>query len=395
MSQIINNNLSNLSIFSPDISVYSLSTLNNVSKSYNKKSKIYRGPTISAYNRQNLGTIPSNIENILYMKKDGDIVRYSFNINDSFNKNNNSNNNDNNMSKISDSSFKNKSIQSQKLNNIKKNNIIYSERFFDEKLENSKYSPGPGEYSNSSINSSFNTNNFRYNNLFSYGREEIPIQKSNNFDNGPAKYLSNYYDISNQNNKSNIYISPYERFKNKKKAEYEYKIGPGSYNYKNDQMSIIKNKNNKSPAFCVSLNDIKKPDLEEKVLNVKKNNNFQIPGPGTYNLRYPVLKKNFNCLDDKIKKNEISEFKNKIENQNQNQDFNNEDYLNKLKNIENKDKPITNKFSKIKGAVIEKQIPRFSNVGEFKSYNPGPCYYDPKIQGGIQMFNINMNKKWI
>ena len=108
------NNLSNISIFSPDISVYSLSTLNNVSKSYNKKSKIYRGPTISAYNRQSLGTIPSNIENILYMKKDGDIVRYSFNINDTLNKNNN--NNYNNDSKISDnSSFKSKTLNTPKL----------------------------------------------------------------------------------------------------------------------------------------------------------------------------------------------------------------------------------------------------------------------------------------
>ena len=98
-------------------------------------------------------------------------------------------------------------------------------------------------------------------------------------------------------------------------------------------------------------------------------------------------------MDDKIKKNEISEFKNTIENQNQSENYNEDLY--KFKNIENKDKPITNKFHKIKGAVIEKQIPRFSNVGEFKSFNPGPCYYDPKIQGGIQMFNMNMNKKWI
>ena len=387
------NNLSNISIFSPDISVYSLSTLNNVSKSYNKKSKIYRGPTISAYNRQSLGTIPSNIENILYMKKDGDIVRYSFNINDTLNKNNNNNNYNNNDSKISDnSSFKSKTLNTPKLNNKKNNN--FPDRFFDEKLDNSKYMPGPADYSNSSINSSFNVNNLRYNNLFSFGREDIPIQKPNNYDNGPAKYLSNYYDISNQNNKSNIYISPYERFKKEKKAEYLYNIGPGSYDYLNDQISLIKNKNNKSPAFCVGINDEKKPNLEEKVLNVKKDNKFQIPGPGTYNLRYPVLKKNFNCLDDKISKSEINEIKNSLSSRNDN-NINEIVEEEKFKNIENKDKPINNKFNKVKGAVIEKQIPRFSNVGEFKSFNPGPCYYNPKMKGGIQMFNINMNKKWI
>jgi hypothetical protein len=388
------NNISNVSIFSPDVSVYSLSTLNNISKSYNKKSKIYRGPIISAYNRQSLGTIPSNIENILYMKKDGDIVRYSFNINDSFNKNNNNNLNHNNDSKISENSnFKSKSINSPKSNNKKVNN--FPDRFFDEKLDNSKYSPGPGDYSNSSINSSFNVNNFRYNNLFSYGREDIPIQKPNNYDNGPAKYSSNYYDLSNPNNQSNIYISPYERFKKEKKAEYIYNIGPGSYDYLNDQISIIKNKNNKSPAFCV--NSEKRPDLEEKVLNVKKNNQFQVPGPGTYNLRYPVLKKNFNCLDDKINKKEINEIKNVLSARNENNinEIIEEENLKNIKNIENKDKPITNKFNKVKGAVIEKQIPRFSKVGEFKSFNPGPCYYNPKMKGGIQMFNINMNKKWI
>ena len=43
--------------------------------------KLYRGPVISAYNRQSLGTIPSAVENILFQKKNGEVLKFSFSLN--------------------------------------------------------------------------------------------------------------------------------------------------------------------------------------------------------------------------------------------------------------------------------------------------------------------------
>ena len=185
------NKTTQVTIYSPKHAI----TSNTIRKKL-RYGKLYTGPISNAFNRKSLGSIPSSIENILFQNKNGDILKFSFNVNESNSKNEN---------------YKINNLSNQKLHNKKD----LSSRFNYTQIEDQKYYPGPGQYQSDYLTTENNlndNNNFRYNNIFSYGRENIPIKTKGNDDNiiiGPGRYNLDYYNKTEKN----IYISQDERFK--------------------------------------------------------------------------------------------------------------------------------------------------------------------------------------
>ena len=327
------------------------------------KGKILNIPIINAYNRKNLGAIPSSIENILHKRKNGDIIRFSFNVNE-INEKEKEIKNDNNQEK---------KIFSNKLN---MRQLILSPRFNYSEIEKEKYLPGPGQYNNnkSTLNKE---GNFLYNGIFNYGREEIPINFSDNNKNiGPGKY-----EINQIKSNRNIYISPINRFKKTKSEFYKKILGPGAYDVNLNIGNKYKN-NIKSSFFKNNSNS--------------RNNNFNkesesVPGPGSYELRKPIFIKNKSF--DKIKN--FGDIKNDIIKK-MNLKKKNVKLIDNVDNSNNiiEDEKIEN-VKKLKGFTIEKNIPRFLFPGKKINHFPGPGYYSPILNSKHNEFNINEDNKWI
>lgn len=117
-----------------------------------KKGKLYRGANFTAYNRSNLGSIPSNVENVIFKRPNDDypqgfskksqrFANYIPAIKVSFT------NKDNNTARLNYSkSYQN--ITNIKYPNANKVKYFGSENRFEQpELIRSKFSPGPGEYS--------------------------------------------------------------------------------------------------------------------------------------------------------------------------------------------------------------------------------------------------------
>ena len=323
------------------------------------RGKILNIPIINAYNRKNLGSIPSTIENILHKRNNGDIIRFSFNINET-----------------SEKEYKKKYNKNENqlfTHKLNLRQLLLSPRFNYSDIEKEKYLPGPGQYYNSK--STLNKDSFRYNGIFNYGREEIPLNFSDDNNNiGPGKY-----EIKNIKSNRNIYISPFNRFKKTKWEFYKKILGPGAYDVNLDIGNKYKN-NIKSSFF--------KNNFISRNQNKKSEN---VPGPGTYDLRKPLLIKNKSL--DKMKS--IRDIKNDIIKK-----INLKNKDNKLlDNIENSDNIIEDNkkenIKKLKGFTMKKNIPRFVFPGQNTNHSPGPCYYNPILNPKHNEFNINQDNKWM
>ncbi len=355
------NKTTQVTIYSPNHSI----TTQTVGKKL-RYGKLHTGPIITAFNRKTLGSIPTSIENVLFQNKNGNILKFSFNINESKSKNEN---------------YKMNDLSNQKLQNKKE----ISPRFNYSQIDDQKYYPGPGQYQSDYLTTENNVNdnnNFRYNNIFSFGRENIPIKKKGNEENyiiGPGRYNLDY----NTKTEKNVYISQDERFKKYKQDEYKKIIGPGTYDINLNIGEKYKN-NNISSFFQTEISEpkIKKEDIS--------------PGPGSYNLRTNFIKKR-NKINLFNKYKSISEYKNEIKKSILNNTNLSIDYENNNKNEEyvyvNNDDDDNQKH--LKGFSMERKIPRFFYPGHKKDINPGPCYYDPKKQSRRYEFNSNDDNKWI
>ena len=336
----------------------------SLNKSTTKLGKIYRGPIYTAYNRKTIGSIPSTIENILFQTNKGEILRCSYNINE-------------NDIKLNDNEILNNKIH------IRKNNDI-APRFNYSNIEKEKYYPGPGQYNTNNISSFINNNevNYRYNGLFNYGRNEIPINVNENNSNiGPGKYNN---DLLKSERK--IYISPFNRFQKTKHDYYQKVLGPGTYDINLNISDKYKN-DNKSKIFQTEINNTR----DRKIIKEKE----ILPGPGSYEISKSFIKKNNNRNNNiKIYKY-ISDIKSSIKDsiKYDENEYDEIEYNRLKKELYEMDEK--NRIQKLKGFTMEKNIPRFIFPGNNKEHVPGPCYYNPKLQSKRYEFNSNDDNKWM
>ena len=366
-----------------------------------KSGRIYRGPTVNAYAKNSISTIPSSIETVLFKKPNfidnnpnnnlftsqGETLKVSISQNSISNRNN--------LSQSSSAS----SIHKKK---TKKEIPL---RFDYSNIEYGKYYPGPADYSPPVVNNINERNNFRYNSLFEFGRENVAAlyYTDNNKLIGPGSY-----DVKLSQG-ANVYLSPYERFKKKKISETDRKIGPGSYNANFD---IGKKDINKTSFFFKKENSFPSTNPESMFINTEQsqgmNNNI---GPGTYDIEsyfnrrkqkensiVEVNKvKNFNDIKKEIKrslekqKKPLSISTEPTKEKNDDKQYKN--FMNMYNDgMTDNDPRSVNKFNH----VMNSKVPRFgfNPIGK-KNHLPGPCYYQPSLLKKNRNFNANINHKWI
>ena len=364
-----------------------------------KSGKIYRGPTINAYGKNSISTIPSSIETVLFKKPNfidnnpnknlftsqGDTLKVSISQNSISNRNN--------LSQSSSAS----SIHKKK---TKKEIPL---RFDYSNIEYGKYYPGPADYSPPVMNNISERNNFRYNSLFECGRENVAAlyYTDNNVLIGPGSY-----DVKLSQG-ANVYLSPYERFKKNKISETDRKIGPGSYNANFD---IGKKDINKTSFFFKKENSITSTNPESMFINTEQSQSINNIGPGTYDIEsyFNRRKQKENSIEkaNKVKNfNDIKkEIKRSLEKQRKPLSISTEptkktddkqykNFMNMYNDaMTDNDPKGVNKFNH----VMNSKVPRFgfNPIGK-KNHMPGPCYYQPSLLKKNRNFNANINHKWI
>ena len=364
-----------------------------------KSGKIYRGPTINAYGKNSISTIPSSIETVLFKKPNfidnnpnknlftsqGDTLKVSISQNSISNRNN--------LSQSSSAS----SIHKKK---TKKEIPL---RFDYSNIEYGKYYPGPADYSPPVMNNISERNNFRYNSLFECGRENVAAlyYTDNNVLIGPGSY-----DVKLSQG-ANVYLSPYERFKKKKLSETDRKIGPGSYNANFD---IGKKDINKTSFFFKKENSITSTNPESMFINTEQSQSINNIGPGTYDIEsyFNRRKQQENSIEkaNKVKNfNDIKkEIKRSLEKQRKPLSISTEptkktddkqykNFMNMYNDaMTDNDPKGVNQFN----PVMNSKVPRFgfNPIGK-KNHMPGPCYYQPSLLKKNRNFNANINHKWI
>jgi len=211
-----------------------------------QKGKLYRGANWNAYNRESLGSIPRNSENIL---------------------------------------FKDKSQE---------NKVAFSSQVgrFNDKTQSEKYSfPGPGKYLETNINDK-NSKNPSYSNK-GYGAGFISA--TDRFDSlrewyekyypGPSDYKKDQSFIATKVSNSRLFKSMYYKSENKSLKKSKDLPGPGYYNPIVPALMMKEEEKQKENYFFSSKNDQRSP-IELNTLS---------PGPARY---YLNDLKNFNYVKD-------------------------------------------------------------------------------------------------
>lgn len=376
---VFDDNLENLEKASNIVSIENFEVINdNFRLKAPKKGKLYRGSNWTAYNRENLGSIPRNTENILIKDIDGN-KKVGF------------------SSQTERFSARNQSVKYafpgpgtySKDGSLVKNDPSYSskgfgngfvsakERFDDFKEFNDKYAPGPGNYKindMSSLSRDISTS-ISYKSL--YNAKSIKSLKIHKDLPGPGYYNPIIIDKDCDKTQKNFFFkSEKERFLTSRLDEFP---GPGKYFKKEKDDQKIK-ENTVSYFF-------KKPN--EKVITpedrlINKVKEFTFPGPGAYDLRTDLLKKNENKLPYEVQKIKQNNPSNLIINKDKNDLLKTDFY------------DIPSGFDKIKTgektANFKSTSPRIESK---KKKNPGPAYYRPQILPSKISYNYNMEKEWL
>ena len=287
---VFDDNLENLEKASNIVSIENFEEMNeNFKLKAPKKGKIYRGSNWNAYNRENLGSIPRNTENILIKDHDAykkvgftsqserfcsrtQTIKYAFPGPGTYSKEKTWVKND---PSFSSKGFGNGFVSTK-------------DRFEDLKEFNDKYCPGPGNYKtdeSSSLSRDISTS-ISYKSL--YNAKSVKSLKLHKDLPGPGYYNPIIMARDFDKTQKNFYFkSENERFI---KSRLEDFPGPGKYFKKNKDTKIIEN--TVSYFFKTPLEKIL--TLEDKLINAKKVST--LPGPGAYDLTTDILKKIENKL---------------------------------------------------------------------------------------------------
>ena len=343
------------------------------------KGKLYRGPNWTAYNRENLGSIPGNIENILI--KDSETKKLGFR--------SNSIRFDPKIDSLNSSSPGPATYYSHRDMNVSKPSFSSKgygsgfcstqNRFDDLKEFNERYKPGPGQYkvSDNSTISTEVSKSLCYRNIYhERNNRSLKVIKSNP---GPGEY--NPIDYMNKKiNKNELNFFFRKELSRFEKNKAEIKPGPGKYYNSEASDFFIKDKESENYYFKNKTETMRDKEIELKYFKSDRiPEKINVPGVGTYNLRSKIGKSYENNMPYQIQK--INEYEPpKIEG-----DFSNlkNDYYDIKSEIGKK--PITSIF--VSKSPKIKKIERISV--------PGPSYYKPQLLSKKLNFNFNIDGQWI
>jgi hypothetical protein len=253
--------------------------------------------------------------------------------------------------------------------------VSAKERFDDLKEFNDKYRPGPGNYKieeSTSMSRDISTS-ISYKSL--YNAKSVKSLKIHKDLPGPGYYnpiiLAKDFDKSQKNF---YFKSEKERFMTARVDEFP---GPGKY-FKKDKKDKIEN--TVSYFFKKPLEKIVTP--EEKLFG--ENKEFMIPGPGAYDLRTDLLKKEENNLPYEVQKIKHPQPPNLIIGKDK-KDLPQTDFYD-----------VPSCFEKIKlgekSANFKSNSPR---IEAKRKKTPGPAFYRPQALPSKLSYNYNMEKIWI
>lgn len=382
------------------------------------KGKLHKGPNWTAFNRENLGTIPRNIENILIKEK--------YPCSKGF---------------LSNTKRFNDRSQSVKYNypgpgtysyRHKPGMSIYSSkgfgvgflsegiRFNEDQDFYNKFKPGPGEYRDTNFLSEQISRDLLFKSLYNTNKEQSLKAKENNP--GPGYYNINCKELktefSSQNilqTQSNLHLSQHffksktQRFDhNKSKKEGP---GPGQY-FADGLLKQTEIQNNKELVYRITnISDAceiqntrsepneyytlshffkdkrKKNESPEKKFNIGSINESSNPGPGSYNLTgtFDKTKINIETPQQKYFLFQKTMFNKRIKTKPIKKKIHNPEFYEIGSGFDLSKKKQSN-------SIFKSKSPRQKNID---NKNPGPCYYSPKIIKPKISHNVNTDKLWI
>ncbi len=382
-----------------DDNIVSLENLNEIykdlfRKTTTSKGKVFKGSNWTAYNIENLGSIPQKIEKALIKdKKNTSKIGFSSTSKRFFQKKEKnpgpgSYNISKAMTHTSTSFHSNKEFGNSF--------ISKSDRFNNSSLFYSKYTPGPGEYEKENIGSlAYNVSkSLRGKSL--YNSKKNQSMKKRLLTPGPGHYNIDNDFKWNKFYKSSVFVSKVPRFKKKEDNKIP---DPGKY-YKDEYFVDIKDKYNNNDgkeSFYFRKAKEKQVDLLKKYkiqteqkpndakfkLQNKKGKIYNIHNdlfnPFTLNKQDIFIHKT-KTFTKEIPKKEDNEDKNKylMTSSGLSNNFidNSMEYIHKI--LHKNKKP----------DIFKLNAPRWKkDDNEFK--NPGPAYYHPKTQYKVLSFNRN------
>lgn len=408
--------------------IVSIQNLDNINKLFNpikSKGKLIKGPIFTAFNKQNLGSIPGKSENVIL--KEGSSIKKGFSSNTSRFLN---------RSETVKNNFPGPGTYSNKESNI--SNIIYSNkgygngfisrqsRFDDYNDYISKFKPGPSQYSeNRNINNSINQS-LLYSSLYfqnpqlclkqkqiTPGPGYYEIYKTDNNDSNTILNTENFFFKSSSkrfNYNSNKIEYEKENLIDKSKTDFNWKLDT-QYTDRVNELNANKlfnetteyEVNNKTEASSIKREDVKLRNLKNNISNrqspIKEDVNIlEKYGIIESHLKteYPSI--NFNVFGSSLKKSKIikpyekfnsyqrNEFKKKLNINKPNKHVMKNDFYSTISsfNLDNKQLHQMSIFSSKSPRVILTE-----------SKIPGPCYYSPKFAPSNTSFNKNKNKRWL
>lgn len=377
---VFDDNLENLEKASNIVSIENFEEINeNFKLKAPKKGKIHRGSNWNAYNRENLGSIPRNTENILIKDQDGNkkigftsqserfsartqTIKYAFPGPGTYSK-------DKCWVK-NDPSFSSKGFGN--------GFVSAKDRFDDLKEFKDKYCPGPGNYKtdeSSSLTRDISTS-ISYKSL--YNTKSVKSLKIKKEPPGPGFYNPIILARDFDKTQKNFYFkSENERFMMTRLEDFP---GPGKYFKKDRNVDKIK-EHTISYFFKKPIEKILNP--EDKLINKVKE--FTLPGPGAYNLRTDLLKKTESKLPFEVEKIKQINATTSLTLKNDKKDLLRTDFY-----------EIPSGFDNIKLGEKTSNFKSNSPQIEKKRKNtPGPAYYRPQILPSKLSYNYNMEKVWI
>ena len=408
---------SNISINSNIVTLENLNDINeNLFRKTTPKGKLFRGPNWTAYNKENLGSIPRQIEKTLVEDKKGlSKIGFSTQTERFFPKFNNEKNNPGpgsyNVSQDLDFTRTNTSFYSSK--GFGNGFISQSERFNDSNLYYSKYAPGPGQYQPQETKTIVHDINKKLLAKSLYNNKKTQSLKVKKDFPGPGSYnpIYNTFDALWNYNNNNIkekkedavFKSTVPKFFKMKEVNFP---GPGKY-YKDEYYIDINEKNKpQTQSYFFKEPHKKKVDMLEKYEIKTKQN----PEDAKFKLMdkkgkiYNTLQQNsdFDFLQSikagfnnplAITKKDLYKLRNKtfMKDNIKRSDSKNENYImanGGLSNDQGMEYIHKILHKPQKPDLFELSSPRWKkNEYEFKV--PGPAYYHPRNQPKTLSFNRN------